>query len=266
MILADLDTWPSPLMAYLASQHQMLAAYARHESTFNQMDFDSEGDYVPMSMRPSNPHFHGYESAWLKINNILKPTTLRGWHCTRLTDQEMEHIRSQGMQPPNLDILVQRIRRAEAAGKFGPEIAARLITENQADDDGRKGMIWFCFFEPRLAGQSGTERFFRRWGGESLYNSHERDADTGEALRLIGRPCLIQADVPISSFGRISGLGQKVIRRYLLAHDYDTGESWEHEDKARAPISAANIVKFVLHGDPEFTNLTGCDSWKPPLC
>jgi hypothetical protein len=169
------------------------------------------------------------------------------------------------MQPPQLSILVARIRHVEADGLISADIADRLIEENQAAENGRKGLIWFCFFEPRLAGQSGIERFFRRWGGESLYNSHERDPLTGTALRTIGRPCLIEVEVPVSTFGRITYLGEKAIRRFLLDRGYDTGESWEHEDKARSPIPAVNVMRFVFHGEPDFATLTGCESWNPRL-
>lgn len=108
-------------------------------------------------------------------------------------------------------------------------------------------------------------RFFRHWGGEALYNSHEDDPRTGEALRSIGQPCLIEADVPISLLGRFTGLGDRVIWRHLLSHGFDTGEPWVHEDRARGPIPAANIVRFVLRGQPEFAVLTDCESWEPPL-
>jgi hypothetical protein len=265
MILAKVDTWPARLLEYLASQHKMLLAHARHERETMDAYLNQKGDHVSMSMMPSNPHFQARERGSLKILEILQNTTLRGWHCTRLTEHEVEHIRKSGMQPPNLQILSERIRRAQADGLISDRIASRLIAENQGDDDNRKGMIWFCFFKPRGAGQSGTERFFRSWGGEALYNSHERDQRTGKALQKIGRPCLVQADVPISSFGRYTYLGDKVIRRYLLDRGFDTGEDCEHEDKARDPITAANIVRFVFHGEPEFATLTGCDSWDPPL-
>lgn len=265
MILAKPKTWPAPLLAYLASQHEMLLAHALHERDTMNAYLNQKGDHVSMSMMPSNPHFQARERASLKILEMLQDTTLRGWHCTRLTDHEVKHIKAHGMQPPNLEILSERIRRVRADGLITEKIASRLIADNQGDDENRKGMIWFCFFKPRIAGQLGIERFFRRWGGEALYNSHESDPITGKALQKIGRPCLVRADVPISSFGRYTYLGDKVIRRYLLSRGYDTGEECDHEDKARDPIPPANIVRFVFHGDPEFAVLTGCRSWDPPL-
>ena len=54
------------------------------------------------------------------------------------------------MQPPNLQVLRERIRRVQAAGMIKNEIAEQLIEKNQANEDNRKGMIWFCFFDPRV--------------------------------------------------------------------------------------------------------------------
>ncbi|MCH8839952.1 MAG: hypothetical protein IH831_04610 [Planctomycetes bacterium] len=265
MILAQVESWPVPLLEYLASQHEMLLAHARHDRETMNAYFAPKKEHIPMAMMPSNPHFKAREHATRAVLELLQFTTLRGWHCTRLTRNEVEHITTLGMQPPNLQVLQNRIRRVQPDDMFEDKIAERLIEENQAGDSNRNGMIWFCFFEPRITGQSGIERLFRSWGGEALYNSHERDPQTGKALQLIGRPCLIEADVPISSFSRITNLGDKVIRRYLLSNGYDTGEEWEHEDRAHKPIPAANIVRFVFHGESEFAVLTGCDSWEPPL-
>lgn len=264
MILSNTDTWPLPLLEYLSSEYEMLLAHARHARDTMNAYLNPQHGHVPMSMMPSNPYFHARERASLKALELVRSTTLRGWHCTRLTDHEVNHITFHGMQPPSLQLLTDRIRRVQADGTIKPEIAERLIEQNQADEDNRKGMLWFCFFEPSTAGESGIGCFFRYWGGEALYNSHDRDPVTGEALQKIGRPCLIEADVPISSIGPYTYLGDKIIRRYLICNGFDTNEEWEHEDYIRDQILAANIVRFVFHGDPEFATLTGCDSWDPP--
>jgi len=65
----------------------------------------------------------------------------------------------------------------------------------------RPAEVWFCFIPPRWAGEHGTERFFRHWRGEALYNSHVRDPATSPALRAVGPPALVAADVPIALLG-----------------------------------------------------------------
>ena len=175
MILAEIETWPLPLLEYLSSQHQMLLAHARHDRDKMDAYLHHTHGHVPISLMPSNPHVHARERAALKIHELIQSTTLRGWHCTRLTEHEVKYIKSHGMQPPNLHVLTEQIRQVQADGTIDREIAERLIAKNQADEDCRKGMIWFCFFDPASEDQSGIECFFRYWGGEALYNFHEHD-------------------------------------------------------------------------------------------
>lgn len=144
MRLADVDSWPEALQEYLRSQHAT--------------------------------HLRVCEQTTEAVLDLLQGEVLRGWHCTRLTDKEVDHIKKHGMQPPNREILRQRIQQIQEDGLIDSVTAERFMTENQANDRGRKDRIWFCFSTPRTAGQKGIERFFRRWGGEALYNSHERDA------------------------------------------------------------------------------------------
>ncbi len=265
MTLDQVDSWPPPLLKYLASQRKVLLAHGRHDRRTMKAYLSKKKSHVPWALMPSNPYFEARQEASQSVLELLQSTVLRGWHCTRLTEGEVRHIESHGMQLPNPQMLHDRIRRVQADGFLTPQVAQRLIDENQANDSNRKGMIWFCFFEPRHAGKYGIERFFRRWGGEALYNSHEDDPTTGNALLTIGRPCVIEADVAISHFGRVTRLGDNVVRRYLLSEGFDTGESWHHDDNARGPIIKESIVRFYFHGEEEFARLTGCNSWKPSL-
>jgi len=214
---------------------------------------------------PSNPFYDEKEQAEISIVGLLQSTDLRGWHCTRLTEHEISYIRENGMRLPNLNNLQERIRRVQADGVIEERIAIRLMSENQANDDNRKHMIWFVFYPPYLAGQSGIERLLRRWGGEALYNSHERDAETGPILKTIGCPCLIEIDVPISSLRKHSFLGRRIMNRYMWSKGISTGEELEHEDYSRHPIPPEKVLRFILQGEPHFSELTGCEEWAPPL-
>ncbi|KWB20846.1 hypothetical protein WL32_17100 [Burkholderia cepacia] len=111
-----------------------------------------------------------------------------------------------------------RIDGLVQAGLLACEIGAGLAQRNQAEDSNRARRLWFCFFPPGLEGESGIGRFFRHWGGEALYNSHEHDAKTSPILRAIGTPCIVEANVPIASLAPGVRLAMKLVRRYLIAH------------------------------------------------
>jgi hypothetical protein len=132
-------------------------------------------------------------------------------------------------------MLTRRIKALVEAGELEREIAQRLIEDNQANDLNRAG-ICFCFFPPRLSGERGIERFFRHWGGEALYNSHERNPVTSPAIRYIGTPSLIEVDVPVPLLKSGTGLAFNIVRCFLVWRGYRTDEPGSTMKNADAPV------------------------------
>lgn len=236
--------WPNDLREYLDRHHNL---------------------FVRWETEPSGVTGAAYDWAIRSLRVVLNGHALIGWHCTRLTGAEAAAIQSDGMRLPDAAMLHRRIDAAAAAGMLSPVVAARLKAEHQADEPWRAGMVWFCFYPPRLAGESGIERFFRHWGGEALYNSHEDDPETGAAIRLIGTPCMVEAEVPIASLRPHGGLAAKVARRHLVSRGHRTAEPLHHEDAVVLPLAAANIRRIVPFPSPEFVALTGCEAWRRPI-
>ncbi len=158
MILAEVQSWPSPLLEYLDSEHEMLLAHAKFNREQMTAYLNQKGDHIPRALMPSNPYIHERDRVWLATNELLKPYTLLGRHCSRLTEFEVEYIRQNGMQLPNSDTLRERIRRLETEGLITAEIGDQLIGDNYSNDEYRKDRIWFCFFDLAGEDQSGIER------------------------------------------------------------------------------------------------------------
>ena len=204
-------------------------------------------------------------SLWMAFARACLPHTLHGFHCTRLTESEIAHILVNGMRPPDRAFLCERIDQLRATGVIDPDTANRLKEQNQAHERNRAGMIWFCFFPPRIAGQGGMGRFFRFWGGEALYNSHERDPVTGPVLATIGGPCLVEVDVPIASLPRFTFLDQHLYRQFLINRGFETSEPCDHEDRSTRPIPVSSVCCIIRFPDREFIALTDCNKWSPRL-
>lgn len=143
-----------------------------------------------------------------------------------------------------------------------PEVGQQLKRTNQADDYNRANMLWFCFFEPALAGQHGIERFFKSWGGEALYNSHENDPVSGKALRSIGIPCVVKAIIPIASMNDSYFPDAVMARKCLLDQGHELDNDLLHEGFSMANIPASNIIEIIEHPSAEFCALTGCKGWR----
>jgi hypothetical protein len=249
--LEDPRSWPADLLAYLEEHLELFIAW---ESPRQGGDDES----FALAKR--------FDRAGYGLSDVLRPYALVGWHCTKLTEAEIAAITTHGMTPPSAQILDTRIADLERAGILPADIAARLRAKNQASECTRAGRIWFCFFEPHIAGQSGIERFFRSWGGEALYNSHEDDPLTGPVLAGIGTPCLIEAEVPIASLPTPDGLSLKVYRLFLASRGHRLRNTApEHEDRAIVPLPATTIRRIIRHPELDFVRLTKCNEWRPPF-
>ncbi|MCO6416077.1 hypothetical protein JYK14_07820 [Siccirubricoccus sp. KC 17139] len=237
-------SWPEVLRAYLAQHHDFF------------LDWETKREWATGA---------GYDRAVYGLESLLRQYSLVGWHCTRLTEDEIAHIRSGGMQPMDAAMLERRLDAVVAAGLLTETMAGKLKARHQAREPSRAGRVWFCFFPPRHAGELGIGRFFRHWGGEALYNSHEDDPETGAALRSVGVPCVIEALVPLSSLGSLGFLPEKIARRHLIAHGHQTVEPIDHEGAITSPLEAARIRRTALFPSRKFGELTGCDGWRAPV-
>jgi len=257
MLLNDETTWPVDVVQYLEHYHDLFLSWALRREEYNA---------APMADEDARAVAFEYDRAVYGLHDILRNYTLDGgYHCTRLTEAEIHHIASSGMQLPNKAMLCDRIQTIQDAGLLDPPVAERLRQINQADETNRAGMIWFCFYPPHIAGQGGIERLLRSWGGEALYNSHERDSLIGPILMSIGKPCLIEATVPIASFPAHTFLEVHLYRQFLINRGLQTTEPVHHENRATHPIPARSIKRIVRFEEPDFVTLTNCSIWTPPL-
>src|SRR5437868_2274958 len=142
----DERTWPADVLAYLEQNHKLFL----------------DGENRTGSVRGPQ-----YDQALQGLRAVLSRHHPHGYHCTRLTRAEIDHVISYGMQLPNAAMLRARVRAVRDHGLIEASVAKRLIEENQADESNRMSRIWFCFFPPCIAGQSGIESLLRFCGGEA---------------------------------------------------------------------------------------------------
>jgi hypothetical protein len=63
---------------------------------------------------------------------VLNSYAVRGWHCTRPTDAEVEAIRQRGMQMPDQKMLERRIDALVQNDVVTPTTSAILKSKNHA--------------------------------------------------------------------------------------------------------------------------------------
>ena len=267
LVLDCPPSWPAELRTYLDEHHDLFLEW----ETKKQAQVSDQLQCSPPWRRYGRPAQaldkakvlgQAYDRALSGLRNALQAYEILGWHCTRLTDAEVDEILHSGMQLPNAAMLARRIDALEGTDLIAPDVARRLMSENQAAEEYRAGMVWFCFFPPGNVDEDRIGRFFHHWGGEALYVCHEDDPVTSPVLRRIGTPCLVEADVPIASLRMHGNLDTIVYRRFLISRGYCIKESTNYDDHIVHPLPAGNVRRVISFPDPDFYSLTSCSEWQ----
>lgn len=257
--LEEEQTWPADITLLLEQNLESLRNFEEERARIDKLC--RECTHLRMSP-PLNPHDKQRETVLNQINGLLSRFALTGYHCTRLAEDEIAQIHKSGLLPLSKKLLVERIHRRCTAGDLSPEIAERLISTNQASEDWRSGQLWFVFSKSQLADEFGISRFFKSWGGEALYNSHEQDEETGPLLRSIGMPCIIEVAVPVKKIYSYSTVGEHFYRIFLHRHNVGTSHESEMEGRVGVAVLPEQIRRLLRISDVDFTKLTKLDSWQ----
>lgn len=202
-----------------------------------------------------------YDMLVAQFRTILRPYSLQGFHCTRLSEYEVNLVRTSGLKLLNRDFLCERIDRLVADSTISAEVAEKLKFKNLAGDSKREGRLWFCFYEPHLAGEVGINSFFRFWGGEALYKSHENDP-FGNVLTQIGTPCVIKARVPISFLASAKYPDSAMVRKALVERGHILRIPLGHDGYVIKKLLPEMVLEIAKYPSKNFIKLTGCNAWQ----
>lgn len=265
MALIDADdqsTWPASLLDILARHSSAIRSYHAERAA---IDRKAEVDVMLRIHRPANQHAPAWKETLQVAANAVRGQYLRGYHATRLTDDEIKNIQASGLEVLSVDLLSRRLAAIRDAGHFEAGIFEALSERHQAADDNRANKIWFVFTKVCMRDEGGMERFFRSWGGEALYNSHERHSVTGPALRLPGTPAIVQASVPCDGIETFMEVGTRLVNIWCSQNRIKTDHAATFEGYVRENIPASAILRIDLLGSDVFEGLTGQKKWRKPL-
>lgn len=254
------DTWPSEIKQALERHFELFRSYEQERQRL----FDLYcRDWFAHQREGGNVHAQDRQAVIDEITGLTTPHDISGFHCTRLCDDEIEHIRGSGMVPSSASFLANRIEARATAGDIPGPVAERLLRENQAAKESRIGMIWFVNGASILReDEGGLYRLFRYWGGEALYGLHEHDVETAPLLQRLGQPCIVAASLPIASYKNYRLTGEALYAAFMRSRGIKTDGSTGMAGNMRMPITAERIDRIIRFDDPEFEGLTRCSSWR----
>lgn len=262
LLLDDEATWPSELKKILDEGMPILRAFFEAEAFKEEARVKRlQRDAVMMPENPPpNPHQMRKDEIFEAAGRSLAGLSVIGWHCTRLCDDEIEKLRRDGLYPLSPGTFATRLEQRIRAGDIPRAAAKRFANEHKAKDNNRQ-MLWFIFTRSLLQDEDGVGRLFTSWGGEALYVCHERDDDTGPILRSIGKPSIIEAEIPIELIQAYWSPAEWITRPYLHRRGVNDGHSPEREGHTRETIGPERIRRVITIDDGDFDALTNSSGW-----
>lgn len=266
--LDDESTWPEKLMLMLDEHALLLEKYEAEEQ---RIELLCEQDRVLRSRPPENPYRHPRERFLRAVEEFLRDTSLFGYHCTRLHEEEIANILKVGLIPLNAEFVDKRISKLQEMGELSTTIATKLRNYNFAKQKtspaDRLGMIWIILTSSFLRSEDacGVSEFFRSWGGEAIYAAHEGNSDISSKLQDIGTPCIVEVALAVDSIQINGSIGEILLYGFLHRRNVRTTDDPVVHGYVRTAIEAEQIMRIIKRSDKDFERLTACSQWYLPL-
>ncbi|MFC3110368.1 hypothetical protein ACFQAT_05040 [Undibacterium arcticum] len=198
-----------------------VARLARHRHLFQDHEFL---DTVPES--------RSVRSIADDLEAYLKQQRIHGYHCTK--EPSPGFFETRGLRPTNV-----QAHQAEFLSMFGDQFTADEVTEMKAAWEDyferhgqrrlRDGFVWACLSRS-LVKTSGTETFFRFFGGESIFMPLKQDLSIASKLETIGRAVVVEVALP----GDVLKAGYEMSLAVLSRHHATIRpDAYPYESEAR---------------------------------
>ena len=251
MILIDFDdrsSWPSSLTDLLDKNKNTIDNYFQEERKKNKRLIDEAANLMLRMYPPSNQYQAKYKAVLSQIKQTLQGVQIIGYHCTRLTQEEIDYIKTCGLNPLTSQLVEYKLALSDG---FTDEDKHLLRSKNQINSSHaifsgyRSNRIWFIFSKRTLKKQSAIERFLLYWGGEAMYLEFENEPSViKDKLSKVGLPVIIKAKINLQDVKSCNE-----IEKIFLNHS-------AFEGYLESKIPAENILDYITKDSPEFKNLT----------
>ncbi|MBQ8105571.1 MULTISPECIES: hypothetical protein [unclassified Afipia] len=250
----DTETFDDELRELLQQHAELISEYL----IFDRQEFLDRESTDGWRPPKQNPRGSEYMAFMERVGLAMKNRAIRGWHYTRLTDDEVAAIHRNGIYPGTLETLRERLNARVCAGDLSEQEADEIYRASPCHHNeqklGRLGKFWFASrpFDPMY---SGVELLLNNWGGEAAY-FWLQDQKLKNRVSNIGRPYVLEIAVPISYTGQWYWAGQAVVctfARSLGLHasgaDFDFYSTKPLGPDAVLAVHAEGTVSFAAVAD-----------------
>lgn len=184
----------------------------------------------------------------------MKSRSIRAFHNTRLTDDEVETLLSEGIHLSSLERLRARLARLVGSSDLTEEEAEALQDASpfQTQQATREGKFWMTS-HPLTICDGGLEELLGIWGGE-VASFHLQDDLLKSKLSKIGRPRVVEVAVPISTSQHAHSSAQAAIATFTAKFGYPSDRK-EFDLYVTSPLPSSAILRINSAGEESFEQM-----------
>jgi hypothetical protein len=193
------------------------------------------------------------------VEHTLMPAmmerSIRGWHYTRLTDDEVADLQSEGVKISTIDGIGRRLDEQVKRGLITDTEAAALFNGSPFHSDqrtSREGKFWMSS-HPLRVDNHGVRPLLSSWGGESVYFWLE-NKELQTLVSSIGTPRVVELAVPMSLTRHAFSAAQSVASAAAASLGFPA-EHTVFDFYTNESLPAAAVIAVHSAGDGRFERI-----------
>lgn len=259
--IEDMDTWPKEFLKLATSNKKLILSYHK---ALKKIDNACEEDVMKRFLLPKNIYLNEYEKLLAELNAILIDYNLIGYHCTKLTELEINDIKYNGLKVLSSDLITKRFCLAERQGFISSEDASNFLKSTELESvlnhkqGVREGTLWFCSNRSTLREPGMVQSFFEFWGGEAVRRNYKIQEQGMMQLKRIGNPCVVKCSIPFKDIKNVLREYAEYLVSYFISKDIENPEpSAKFDIRIARDLDASEIENIFDISNPNFEKLTG---------
>ena len=204
------------------------------------------------SIRPDNPHASAYYDLLDEVNELMRVRTIRAYHYTRLTDQEVKDLHRSGIHLSTPETLQHRLDALVASGQLSAADAEVLFSKSPFHSEqcqGRTGKFWMTS-HPVSVEDCGVVPLMERWGGE-VASFWLRDLQLSSSLVEIGTARVIEIAAPLEKTRHSHSAATAAVATFGRHIGAIPGKS-DFDLYVNAPLEPGSVLAVHMEGDTTF--------------
>jgi len=246
IVLDLVETWPQNLVNLMYSNKEVISLYLKEEE---RVEFLGRVDIEIRRSPPENPYKRPYFEILHHIDTMIINHTFIGIHGSRLIQEEINNIITEGLKPLSQDLVYQKLLMLRGKKLLDEDAVNLIFSKSQYTCINRVGSVSMNHCSSRLKEGSGFCKLFYSWGGEAIYQA--QNAEIKQILHNIGTPCISICVVNAVEMKEVSEKIAKIW--YLLQNGYSLSSNCDIDNRIKRKV---DVLAVISRDNKDFDCLT----------